>query len=476
MRLSVLTAALGALAFALACGDSSGPRAGLNILSGDNLSDTVGSTLTPPLTVELLDGNNEPISGQTVYFGSGTVLLAPIGDPGSVTDRLPVVTNGGGQAAVLVEFTYSAGLGNVVITAPNGQSVKAHFTVLPGAPAFVRADPSDTVLYVGGAETFRPFITDAYGNRRPDMPVYQYQSLNAALIINSPGKATGATIGRGLVAVSALGFTDTVRTSVVPPGRIAAQTTGAPYVISMNLNGSGADSLIIEPPPRSMDWSSVIRTFVVEISGGADYLAAMDTLGHLRRIVTDSLMRSEWYPRYSPDGSYIYFTGNDSASTCYGVWRVRQDGTALQQMVADTLDCGQYAYINGPAPDYASSPSPDGTQLVYVSRALRIRTLATGVDTNLGVVGDVPRWSPAGGWIAYDSLGTLLLIHPDGTGHQTLADRQDDLYPSDLFTWSPDGQWLLYHTSDRLVLVQVATGLQLPLSVTIGLFDPVWLR
>ncbi len=202
----------------------------------------------------------------------------------------------------------------------------------------------------------------------------------------------------------------------------------------------------------------------------------MDTIGHPRRIVIDSLMRSEFYPRYSPDGSYIYFTGNDSLGTCYGVWRLHPDGTALQQVVADTLHCGPYAHFDGPSPSYASSVSPDGAQVVYARRTIRIRTLGTGVDTSLGVVGDVPRWSPTGEWIAYDSLGTLMLIHPDGTGHQTLLDRRDDQYPSALFTWSPDGQWLLYHTSDRLVLVRVATGLQLPLAVTIGLMDPTWQR
>src|SRR2546421_10310457 len=181
-----------------ACGDTSGPRAGLNIVSGAGGSDTVLSTFKPPLTVALLDGNRQPMSGQTVYFNpNGFVLVAPIDDPEFVRDRLPVITDSSGYASVWVEAKQYAATGKIVIVAPSGQSVDLYFTVLPGKPALVRADPGDTALYVGGSVTFRPFVTDAYGNRLPVAPTYQYQSLNGALSITGSGKATGAAIGRG---------------------------------------------------------------------------------------------------------------------------------------------------------------------------------------------------------------------------------------------------------------------------------------
>jgi hypothetical protein len=487
MRKVLVTVAFGGLAFALGCGDTSGPRSGLNIVSGANVSDTVLSIFKPPLTVQLLDGNLQPMSGQTVYFNTnGFVLVAPIDDPGFVINRLPVITDASGDAAVWVEAKQYAATGKVVIVAPSGQSQDVYFTVLPGAPALVRADPSDTALYVGGTETLRPFVTDAYGNRLPVAPSYQYQSLSGALSISGPGKATGAATGRGSVAVTALGFADTVWASVVPQGRVAAQyegcwdNCGPGYIVTMNLDGSAFDTI---PGSftlnHSLDWSPDAASIVVYRHGLPNYLAAIDLAGHTRIVVTDPLMRSESFPWYAHDGSFIYFTGEDSLTNCYGVWRAHPDGTALERVVADTSDCGPYVYQQlVPSPDYASSPSPDGTQVVYVNRTLRVHTLATGTDTSLGVVGDLPRWSPTGGWIAYDSLGTLILIHPDGSGHQVLLFRGDQSLPG--VDWSPDGQWIVYWGYDQatrfggLHLVQVATGLQLPLGFAAGLAEPTW--
>src|SRR5438445_116462 len=189
MRKVLVALAFSVLAFSLGCGDTSGPRAGLNIVSGANVSDTVLSIFKPPLTVQLLDGNLQPMSGQTVYFNTnGFVLVAPIDDPGFVIDRLPATTDASGDASVWVEAKQFAATGKVVIVAPSGQSVDLYFTVLPGAPALVRADPSDTALYVGGSVTFRPFVTDAYGNRLPVALTYQYKSLHGTRSLHVRGR------------------------------------------------------------------------------------------------------------------------------------------------------------------------------------------------------------------------------------------------------------------------------------------------
>src|SRR6266550_3330027 len=343
MRNVLVAVIFGSLA--VACGNPSGPRSGLNILSGDNMSDTVGSVLHPPLTVELLDGDLQPISGDTVYFSSGgPVLVAPINDPGFVINRLPAITDASGQAAVWVEFKTSVAPG-VVTASANGQAVQAHYTVLPGSAAHVRADPSDTALYVGGTETFRPYITDAYGNRRSDTPTYQYTNLSSALSVSTSGKATGVTFGRGSVALTALGFTDTLWVSVVPKGRVAAlQGPGLPgYVVVTNLDGSSFDTI-----PRSLfligstlDWSPVGDTLVLDAYTPRT-LVTIDLAGQVTRVFTSSPLLNQYYPRYAHDRSYVYFTGIDAVTRCYGLWRVRPAGTSLEHVVTDTIACPQF--------------------------------------------------------------------------------------------------------------------------------------
>jgi Tol biopolymer transport system component len=119
----------------------------------------------------------------------------------------------------------------------------------------------------------------------------------------------------------------------------------------------------------------------------------------------------------------------------------------------------------------APSPSPDGTKIVYLNGGFWIRTLATNADTLLAVGGGAPRWSPTGEWIAYDSIGFLKIVHPDGTGAHSLRNAGYLLGKVD---WSPDGQWLVYRGPTELELINVVSGLVLPLAVTLNMNDPAW--
>src|SRR5205807_8244982 len=73
-----VTVAFGALAFMLASGNPSGPLSGLNVPSVAGPSDTVLTTYTPPLTLQLLDRPLQPLTGKTLYLNThGCVLVPP---------------------------------------------------------------------------------------------------------------------------------------------------------------------------------------------------------------------------------------------------------------------------------------------------------------------------------------------------------------------------------------------------------------
>jgi hypothetical protein len=48
------------------------------------------------------------------------------------------------------------------------------------------------------------------------------------------------------------------------------------------------------------------------------------------------------------------------------------------------------------------------------------------------------------------------------------------IYTPDGLDWSPDGQWLLAHSDSTMDLIQVATGLTLPLGYSLGYYRWSW--
>jgi len=114
------------------------------------------------------------------------------------------------------------------------------------------------------------------------------------------------------------------------------------------------------------------------------------------------------------------------------------------------VSLGQEA-IGGP------QPSPDGKKLAFQSGTTEGSDIwvsnSDGSDpqqlTNMGHCG-VPRWSPDGRWIAFDSDGRsghsgVFLIAPEsGAIRQLVKDQWNNSVPS----WSRDGQWI-YFASNR---------------------------
>ena len=130
LRMSTRTLAGAAMAFTLlftaACDDDDDPfvpiPSELTIVSGDNQTITV-STASAPLTVTLLDQNDDPIAGRTVTWtvasGSGTLTSATS------------VTNTQGVATMVFTAGTTTGAATVTATVSGVAPVTFDITVMP---------------------------------------------------------------------------------------------------------------------------------------------------------------------------------------------------------------------------------------------------------------------------------------------------------------------------------------------------------
>jgi serine/threonine protein kinase/WD40 repeat protein len=198
---------------------------------------------------------------------------------------------------------------------------------------------------------------------------------------------------------------------------------------------------------------------------------------------------TDWCPKWSPDGRYLYFASDRGGSP--NLWRVPIDEESgkptgepeaivtpatwlahpaisadgkhiaycnvletqnIQRIAFDPVSVkmtGQPEWITTGSGRWSSCDvSPDGQSLVFYSRKGNlpeghlyvIRTDKTGLRQLTGdtFLDRVPRWSPRGDWITFFSnrsgLGlNLWMIHPDGSGLRQLSKE------CAIAAWSPDG-------------------------------------
>jgi serine/threonine protein kinase len=140
----------------------------------------------------------------------------------------------------------------------------------------------------------------------------------------------------------------------------------------------------------------------------------------------------EIYPRFTPDGSSIYFCtfGKEPLS----IWRVATKGGPATQVTPPNAGSDSYGDV-----------SPDGRSLVFartennVSHIYAAPTDGSGAARRvLEAPGTVPRWSPDGKWISFSpnrgfSSG-VFIVHPDGTGLRRLTEN------GGWAVWWPDGE------------------------------------
>ncbi len=461
----------------VACRDSTGPTSsgngplgtGVTIVAGGGQRDTADAELVQALVLKVADPMGTPAAGEVVRFLSVPVDTQP-GTPSVLVNALTSLaystfaaesTNDSGEVAILIQLGPVAGSGRVVVTVPRfGYEDTVSFAILPGASVRL-AGLLDTALYVGHSGPLHAFVADQYGNRRPD--AVTFQSLNSSVAsVTGAGVVTAVSLGRATVLVQGPtpNLKDSTHVNVVPAGTIAA-VVGAFHhlpggtVITMNLDGSG-----VTPVPQSaadnqyLSWTPDGTTLL----GHRGYhVFAMDLTGAVRFIVpaAQSFAEDVW-PRYTTTGGgWVYFAGVKSSVALY---RIRFDGTGLDSV---PVGYGTQPY-----------PSPDGSRVAWSDGTLHVYSYTTATDVALGIPGYAPHWSPDGTLIAYATgdPGSISIMKPDGTGQRVLAGGAVFGWA---FDWSPDSQWLLVYGSS-LALIQVQTGLVLPLGYATGLGQPAW--
>jgi hypothetical protein len=347
--------------------------------------------------------------------------------------------------------------------------------VRPGNPAGITVAPKDSVITVNGTATLRGGATDSYGNVRSDPVTFSLLSGPATV---SNAAVTGTAVGRASILLMSDSRADTAYLSVVPPGVLAAinPSSGVLGPFVFNLDGSSMQAIPTSPTAGNVRWAPSGTSLAFDQS--SDGLTAGSASDQLQSItsagVVTSLDVSPGYgdrsPQYAPNGAMIYYWKLGSPDR---LWHVTPSGTN-----DDTV------FMQNPYDDLMPSPSPDGSQLAYLSFVngspdLRILTLATGALTDLHLLAWAPVWAPSGLTIAYINAfavqGPIALVNADGSGQRTLT---TGTYYQDI-DWSPDGQYIVAANVDGdLNLITVSTGTVLPLHYASGdtWYSPTWNR
>jgi Tol biopolymer transport system component len=194
----------------------------------------------------------------------------------------------------------------------------------------------------------------------------------------------------------------------------------------------------------------------------------------------------DYYPSASPDGSWIVFESNRGGSVA--VWRMRADGTQVEQLTAAGSQCSAPCWGSGSSSVFYNSPksgreqifvleldprrelrltnsfwpsilpavAPDGSAIVFSRNKLgwdvyRMNPDGSGVTALTAKGGNCrPDWSPDGKQIAFvsdvaDGKGDVWTMDADGKNKTciTVGDDSYDYNPA----WSPDGRWIVFETT-----------------------------
>jgi dipeptidyl aminopeptidase/acylaminoacyl peptidase len=501
----------------VACGGGSGDRPtspdtpssptipsgkpGLTLSGAINATDTINARLAQPLFVVLRDSLGQPVALKavrfTALFSSAGQQLAVIQNPddGKNVSSLSLLTGPDGRIAAYVSLGSLIGASGIAVQTVDAPIYKdtVRFTVLPGAPAYITSIPNDTAVAPGKSYTVKATVQDRWGNLLPQVPAYR--ALDASVSLSASQVVTTSTVARSGVVVSVgTKVADTAWVSVVPPGSMAIRKQNTVKVVKFDgqlvadvnvPTGSPNPGLPIPGPewtPDGQAFYSVLGfqydpkpgLYRIDLAGKQTVVSSCPYSSCPQDPSVIKLPAGITSFSVSPDGRTL-FAAIDACNYEGILYRAQFGSTATPERLSppDADDCFNTVHR-------WPSVSPDGSTLAFENDSsyfggftIQFMDLATRTVRPLRLGGARPRWSPLGDQVAFVNAKGVWLVRPDGTGLRrvTLSDRE---YLAGL-TWSSDGHWLLAHAilknwGPEVVVIEVATGMELPLG-----FTKVWL-
>jgi WD40 repeat protein len=449
-----------AVAVLAGCGTSvTPPEGGPTVIrtSGPTATDTIDARPTSPIVLAVKDATGAGVAGTAVVFVAENGEVAEPGAAFGPTATL--MTDSQGHVAASVRFGATAGSGSIVGTVPTLQIADTFdLTVMPGATVGMSFSLGDTAVVVVGDEfpvTAR--LADRYGNATGAALGITVES---GPIVASGSNFVGTSLGVGVLKASSEGFVKSAAVWVVPDGEVVYTQGDTAWLV--RFDGTAKERLDFTVPPvlePSVDWDQDGARIVV---GGYDGFRVFDLL-------SEAVTPCCWpggaagadviWPRFGPDdGNTIYYSSSDGA----GAWDLRRtmwDGSAPSVVIPSA----EY-----PNDDHMPDWAPDGSAFVFTADweedskfLLRVADpTATSIAT-IDIEGVTPVWSPDGDWIAYQELGVVGVVAPDGSGNWSC----DPAWAKGI-TWSPASDMLVgISEQDRYIaILDIGTGesLELP--------------
>ena len=173
----------------------------------------------------------------------------------------------------------------------------------------------------------------------------------------------------------------------------------------------------------------------------------------------------------------------------------QQDGSSTWYLTPENARSGMILYFhrfdgssadgltpNG-VPARGPSISRDGRYLGFYAVTesafgvvIRVLDLQTRNYVGTDIPGILAEWSPASDSLAFVELPSrrLRLMHSTMSGGRYITPPGGEVSASQQLAWSPDGRWIVAPSQTGLEVIEVSTGLRLPLAFAANLRNVAW--